>query len=116
LQTDASNSGPGVFIRRAPIRGEVAFVFNGAGAAYRGMGKELLAAVPSLGETLRQRSPLLASYFERDWPGDDADTPPLQRLWAASYFCQAHALLSTDVLGLRCDAVIGYSSGESNSL
>ncbi|MFO7562215.1 MAG: beta-ketoacyl synthase N-terminal-like domain-containing protein [Enhygromyxa sp.] len=111
-----SNAGPGVFVRRRPVAGQIAFVFNGAGAAYPGMGAELLAAIPSLGAAVRERSPALASYFERPWPADEAEVPPLQRLWAASYLCQAHARLSFDLLGLRCDAVIGYSSGESNSL
>ncbi|HVI01797.1 MAG TPA: beta-ketoacyl synthase N-terminal-like domain-containing protein [Enhygromyxa sp.] len=96
--------------------GRLAFVFNGAGAAYPGMGAELVAALPSLAASLRERSPVLASYFDRPWPSDDAATSPLQRLWAASYLCQLHAKLSTELLGLRCDAVIGYSSGESNSL
>jgi acyl transferase domain-containing protein/3-hydroxymyristoyl/3-hydroxydecanoyl-(acyl carrier protein) dehydratase/1-acyl-sn-glycerol-3-phosphate acyltransferase len=103
-------------LSRHKIEGQLAFVFNGAGAAYASMGAELLAAIPSLGESVRARSPVLASYFERPWPADEADVPPLQKLWAASYLCQLHAKLSTDVLGLRCDAVIGYSSGESNSL
>src|SRR5690606_24523755 len=118
LQFDGggTQAGPGVFVRRRPIAGPIAFVFNGAGAAYPGMGAELLAAIPSLAAAVRERSPLLASYFERPWPSDPAEVPPLQRLWAASYLCQVHARLSFDLLGLRCDAVIGYSSGESNSL
>jgi acyl transferase domain-containing protein/3-hydroxymyristoyl/3-hydroxydecanoyl-(acyl carrier protein) dehydratase/1-acyl-sn-glycerol-3-phosphate acyltransferase len=108
--------GSGVSLPRAPVHGEVAFVFGGAGAAYPGMGAELFAALPRLHRFVAEASPELAAYFDRPWPAADADTPPLQRLWASSFLAQAHARLSTELLGLRPDAFIGYSSGESNAL
>jgi acyl transferase domain-containing protein/3-hydroxymyristoyl/3-hydroxydecanoyl-(acyl carrier protein) dehydratase/1-acyl-sn-glycerol-3-phosphate acyltransferase len=105
-----------VFVRRAPITGELAFVFGGAGAAYGGMGAELLAALPELRRSVAAASPALASYFEQPWPSNEAEVPPLQRLWASSFIAQVHARLATEILGLRPAAAIGYSSGESNSL
>jgi acyl transferase domain-containing protein/3-hydroxymyristoyl/3-hydroxydecanoyl-(acyl carrier protein) dehydratase/1-acyl-sn-glycerol-3-phosphate acyltransferase len=113
---DGTPTGPGVFVRRTPITGELAFVFGGAGAAYGGMGVELLAALPELGRSVATASPALASYFEHPWPTDEADVPPLQRLWASSFLAQVHARLATERLGLRPAAAIGYSSGESNAL
>ncbi|PRQ09347.1 beta-ketoacyl synthase N-terminal-like domain-containing protein [Enhygromyxa salina] len=109
---DGGPTGPGVFIRRAPIHGELALVFNGAGAAYEGMAQPLLNALPSLGRELAARSPALAAAYEAAW----IDVEPLQQLWASSFVSQLHARLSTELLGLRPSAVIGYSSGESNSL
>lgn len=108
-------TGPGVHVRREPIRGELALVFNGAGAAYEGMGSTLLDALPELRRELSSHAPALADSFFAPWPAGD-EVEPLQRLWASSYLSQAHARISTQLLGLRPHAVIGYSSGESNSL
>lgn len=104
---------PGVHLRRRPIGGELALVFNGAGAAYPGMGEGLLDALPELRRELAQTSPELAASHLAPWLDE---VEPLQRLWASSYLSQAHARISEQLLGLRPQAVIGYSSGESNSL
>ena len=40
--------GRGVYFRTAPIGGDMAFVFTAAGAAYNGMGAQLLRAIPEL--------------------------------------------------------------------
>ncbi len=107
--------GPGVHFRAAPIGGELAFVFSGAGSAYGGMGHDLVTALPSLGQRLATRSPAAVAAFSAPWTDEDK-VPPLQRLWASSALCQLHAGLTQDIFGLHPDAVIGYSSGESNSL
>src|SRR6185503_8612642 len=49
-------AGAGVYFREQPIGGETAFVFAGAGAAYHGMGRELLQRFPQLRERLAARS------------------------------------------------------------
>jgi acyl transferase domain-containing protein/3-hydroxymyristoyl/3-hydroxydecanoyl-(acyl carrier protein) dehydratase/1-acyl-sn-glycerol-3-phosphate acyltransferase len=112
---DGTPTGPGVFVRRRPIAGELAWVFNGAGAAYPGMGDALLDALPAIRRSLAEHSPGLAACYDAPWT-DATEVEPLQRLWASSYLSQAHARISSSLLGLRPRAVIGYSSGESNSL
>lgn len=109
-------AGPGVYYQRRPIEGELAFVYTGAGAAYHGMGKELLAGLPELGAQLRGRYAGLdqALQWAIEGPSSYA-AQPLEKLWGASGVCQLHAELSKN-LGLIPDAAIGYSSGESNSL
>lgn len=111
-------AGPGVHYRGEPVEGELAFVFTSAGSAYRGMGRELLAELPELGDQLGRRFEGLADAFS--WVFDDSlDAPPPtneERLWGASCVSQIHAELSRGLLGLRPDAAIGYSSGESGSL
>ncbi|MDP6931390.1 MAG: beta-ketoacyl synthase N-terminal-like domain-containing protein, partial [Myxococcota bacterium] len=111
-------AGRGVHFRDAPIEGELALVFTGAGAAYRGMGAELLTVVPQLADRVQQRFTGLGQALA--WAYDPAmenqRPTELQQLWGASALCQVHAELSMGVLGLRPDAVIGYSSGETNSL
>ena len=111
--------GPGVHYRQAPLGGELAFVFAGAGATYAGMGKALLQALPELGRSLVDSSPAAAEAFSKVLAADEAAADSFsvsQRLWASSALCQLHAHLTRHHLGLRPDAVIGYSSGESNAL
>ncbi len=110
---DGLPPGPGVHVRLQPVRGETAFVFTGAGAAYAGQGAPLLRAFPELEDVLVEH-PELAAAYDAPWIGDEA--PELQRLWSSSALCGVHDRLSREVLKLTPDAVIGYSSGESNSL
>lgn len=106
-------AGPGVHVRLAPVHGETAFVFAGAGAAYAGQGRGLLGAFPELTSVLDEH-PELQAAFDAPWGAEHA--PELQRLWSSSALCGLHDRLSRQILGLTPQAVIGYSSGESNSL
>ena len=107
--------GVGVHYRRAPVAGEVAFVYPAAGAAYQGMGRDLLRTLPELGDRLTRHVP-----FPRiaRWIYGDTPRPPsaAEFLWATSALSQIHTDLTREVLGLEPDAVIGYSSGETNTL
>ncbi|MFT5695664.1 MAG: acyl transferase domain-containing protein, partial [Myxococcota bacterium] len=109
-------AGEGVHYRAAPVIGDLAFVFTSAGSAYHGMGEELLAMLPELGDRLGGRFDGLADAM--GWVFDDPKKSATndQRLWGASCLSQMHAELSRGLLGIQPDAAIGYSSGESNSL
>jgi acyl transferase domain-containing protein/3-hydroxymyristoyl/3-hydroxydecanoyl-(acyl carrier protein) dehydratase len=112
---EGAPAGSAVHFRERPIGGELAFAFSGAGASYAGMGRELLQVFPQLLDPLLQRSRRLSIAL--DW-SLAAETKPsaVQQLWGASALSQLHLALSTEVLGLRPDAWIGYSSGETNAL
>ncbi len=104
----------GIHFRERGVEGDQAFVFTGAAAAYAGMGRELLLAFPELTDRLGRRVGRLDAAA---WVYGDGDAEPsvLDQLWGSSLLCQAHAELSRR-LGLRADATLGYSSGESNAL
>jgi acyl transferase domain-containing protein len=107
-------AGRGVHFRTAPVVGEMAFVFAGGGAAYNGMGVQLLRAMPELVDAVSARCALgdVAGWiFDADHAPSASDY-----LWGTSLLSQAHARLTLDVLKLRPEAAIGYSSGETNSL
>ncbi|MEJ7800178.1 MAG: beta-ketoacyl synthase, partial [Ilumatobacter sp.] len=106
--------GVGVRFRPAPLRGEMAFVFTAGGAAYHGMGSQLLRALPEIAAPISAAFPAdaVSSWIFRP---DDVPTPA-DYLWGTSLLSQVHARLTLGVLGLRPDAAIGYSSGESNML
>ena len=106
--------GAGIHFRAAPVTGELALVFTAAGAAYPGMGRELLQAFPELGDRLAARFPSVGEAM--DWVWGERVPSELEMLWGASALCQIHAELSLGELALRPAATIGYSSGESNAL
>lgn len=110
-------SGEGVHISDRAIEGEMAFVFTGAGAAYKDMGRALLSAFPQLTEALPGSFASLPEVLNWAYTDDSSYKPSvLDKLWGASALCQLHALCSTELLKLKPDATIGYSSGESNAL
>ncbi|MWC29610.1 beta-ketoacyl synthase N-terminal-like domain-containing protein [Paenibacillus sp. MMS18-CY102] len=109
--------GPGIFYSEAPIGGELGFVYAGAASAYAGMGSGLLAAIPELGSAIHERFSTAAEaagwlYAEQAERAPD----PLSMLGGASLLTQIHAAFTQQWLGLRPQAVIGLSSGETNAL
>ena len=106
----------GVAYRAAPLPGDTAAVFTGAAASYLGMGRELALAMPGAVAKLRGRFASMQGATE--WSFGETAEPghPLDQLWASAFLCQLHSELVRDVFGLKPDATIGYSSGESNAL
>jgi acyl transferase domain-containing protein/3-hydroxymyristoyl/3-hydroxydecanoyl-(acyl carrier protein) dehydratase/1-acyl-sn-glycerol-3-phosphate acyltransferase len=115
LETGAP-AGPGIHFRERSVSGEVAFVFAGAGAAYRGMGRDLLERLPGLAVSLSRRSRRLPRALAWSFEDDSREPTVLEQLWGASALCQLHAELTLGLLGLTPDAWMGYSSGETNAL
>jgi 3-hydroxymyristoyl/3-hydroxydecanoyl-(acyl carrier protein) dehydratase/GNAT superfamily N-acetyltransferase len=111
---EGAPAGAAIHFCERPIRGELAFALAGAGAAYPGMGRELLLQLPQLGERLALRSSRLATALDAWWASETAEAET--QLWAASALSQLHLEFSRGVLGLRPDAWLGYSSGETNAL
>lgn len=109
-------AGNGIHFCERPISGELAFVFAGAGASYHGMGRSLLQHFPHLRDRLAERSRRLPSALS--WAFGDVGKQPsaLEQLWGASALSQLHLELSQNLLGLKADAWLGYSSGETNAL
>jgi acyl transferase domain-containing protein/3-hydroxymyristoyl/3-hydroxydecanoyl-(acyl carrier protein) dehydratase/1-acyl-sn-glycerol-3-phosphate acyltransferase len=107
----------GVYYAKAPIAGDLAFVFPGAAAAYPGMGREFLLAFPEIGDKLLERFPKLEQLLPwLDPLREDLLQDPQMVLFGSTFFCQVHAAWSKNVLGLRPQAVLGVSSGETNAV
>ncbi|MFD6194265.1 beta-ketoacyl synthase N-terminal-like domain-containing protein [Streptomyces sp. NPDC060275] len=101
----------GLLYRDAPVAGETGFVYTNGSAAYPGMGRELMLVLPSLGEAVLARHGTAAGPVE---PGSAPTT--LERIRSAARLATVHTELCRGLLGLRPDAAIGYSSGESAAL
>ncbi|MFJ8751508.1 beta-ketoacyl synthase N-terminal-like domain-containing protein [Streptomyces sp. NPDC102441] len=100
-----------VLYRDGPVTGQTAFVYTNGSAAYPGMGHELMLALPSLGEAVRDGHRALGTRL-RSGPVHGV----LGQIWAAAEVGVLHTAFSREVLGLRPDAALGYSSGESTAL
>jgi acyl transferase domain-containing protein/3-hydroxymyristoyl/3-hydroxydecanoyl-(acyl carrier protein) dehydratase/1-acyl-sn-glycerol-3-phosphate acyltransferase len=108
--------GPGIHFRERPVDGEVAFIFAGAGAAYRGMGRDLVERLPGLADSLARRSRRLPRSLAWSFEDGSREATVLEQLWGASALCQLHAELTRGLLGIEPHAWLGYSSGETNAL
>ncbi|MCB9117196.1 MAG: beta-ketoacyl synthase [Caldilineaceae bacterium] len=107
----------GIYWSPAPMPGEVGFVFTPAAAAYQGMGRELLLALPDLADDVVGKFPCLTRT--QDWLST-APRPvtgdPFQILQGCALLSMTHALLTQEWLGIKPDAMLGVSSGETNTM
>ena len=107
----------GIFWSAEPVAGEIAFAFPGAAAAYQGMGRELLLTLPELGERVTEKFPVLArSQHWLEEAGGQPTPGPFEILQGCTLLSQVHAVLMREWLGLEPQAVLGVSSGETNSV
>jgi acyl transferase domain-containing protein/3-hydroxymyristoyl/3-hydroxydecanoyl-(acyl carrier protein) dehydratase len=100
----------GVAFRATPLGGETAFVYTKGSAAYPGMGADLMLAFPALAD---MDGVDLAAWAYR---GDGRPADSLAQILGVGYLARLHTRISREVLGIRPDAAIGYSSGESAAL
>ncbi|MEU7768119.1 beta-ketoacyl synthase N-terminal-like domain-containing protein [Nocardia sp. NPDC049190] len=107
----------GVAFRERPVEGEVAFVYTNGSACYPRMGRDVLLAFPDIVDRLERRCGPLRDFAGWAYTGDGTEVPHvLNQIWGASLLAQVHTELTRGVLGLEPAAVLGYSSGETNSL
>ncbi len=114
--TGAGRRPEGVAFCETPTKGEIAFVFTNGAAAYQGMGKELMHAFPEIMATVEARC---GSLDAAGWAYMDAKVDSvraLDQIWGAGLLAQVHTEINRGLLGISPNAVIGYSSGESNAL
>jgi 3-oxoacyl-(acyl-carrier-protein) synthase/3-hydroxymyristoyl/3-hydroxydecanoyl-(acyl carrier protein) dehydratase/1-acyl-sn-glycerol-3-phosphate acyltransferase len=96
-----------------PTRGELAWVFTGAAAAYPGAGRGLLRAFPVLGADLWATAPRLAGELPALIGQNELSLR--DQLQLATSVSQLQTLLLRR-LGVEPDACLGLSSGETNAL
>ena len=112
LEQDEIPEGEGIQFGEGKPEGELAFMFTGSAAVYPRMGRGLLSAFPELRQRLskldkaEEIAPLLAR----------ASLSEFEQLCAGTLLSQAHAILLQDILGVKADAALGLSLGESNAL
>ncbi|MEV7422203.1 beta-ketoacyl synthase N-terminal-like domain-containing protein [Streptomyces sp. NPDC091212] len=100
-----------VLYRDEPVAGRTAFVYTNGSAAYPGMGHELMLALPCLGEAVRAGHGAIGARLR-----SRTERGVFGQIWDAAELAVFHTVLTREVLGLRPDAAVGYSSGESAAL
>ncbi|QHY99739.1 Mycocerosic acid synthase [Streptomyces sp. S4.7] len=100
-----------VLYRDRPVTGRTAFVYTNGSAAYPGMGHELMLALPSLGEAVRAGHGAIGARLR-----SGSERGVLDQIWGAAELAVHHTVFTREVLGLRPEAALGYSSGESAAL
>ncbi|WP_198037077.1 hypothetical protein [Nocardia sp. BMG51109] len=106
----------GTAYRDTPLSGGLAFTFPGSGVEIPGMGRELLADYPGPTTDVAARCGGLAelsAWAAADLPLEESPTHGVLALMQLGLL---QAEIGTRILGLRPDAVIGYSLGETNGL
>jgi acyl transferase domain-containing protein/3-hydroxymyristoyl/3-hydroxydecanoyl-(acyl carrier protein) dehydratase len=104
--------GEGIQFGEGKAEGELAFMFTGSAAVYPRMGRGLLSAFPELRQRLAKldKAAEIAPLLAR------ASLSEFEQLCAGTLLSQAHAILLQDILGVKPDAALGLSLGESNAL
>lgn len=107
---------PGVFYSSSTVKGELGFVFTGAASAYPGMGREFFAAFPQAKKALIEKFPVLSQC--QPWLSSTMAKPESEFavLQGCSLLSQMHAQVTQQLLGIKPDAMLGVSSGETNSM
>lgn len=99
-------------------KGQIAFVYPGSGNHFRGMGRDIACRWPQVLDTLDRENLSLASQFARSRFWSDTNNGELThqdvifgQVWLGTFV--------SDVIsgfGIRPDAIIGYSLGETAGL
>jgi PfaB family protein len=118
----------GIYFAQDPLawRGQVAFVFPGAGNSYPGMGRELVLRFPELLDRFSARTEHARARTNEYWvlprqlvtkraPRDDVRSPQ-EMIWAGGYYTQMLSEALRGRLGIHPHVAIGYSLGESSGL
>ena len=108
-----------VFFSREPLGpgGQLAFVYPGSGSQFTGMGRELCLQWPEILRALEGSSEKLSSQLRTPEIWQSGPTPSDARTVILSQV--ALGTLATDLMsrfGVRPDAVVGYSLGETAGL
>jgi acyl transferase domain-containing protein/3-hydroxymyristoyl/3-hydroxydecanoyl-(acyl carrier protein) dehydratase len=108
-----------VFYAPQPLgpKGKVAFVFPGSGNQFDGMGRDLSAHWPAALRRQQAENECLRSQYAPDhfWTGRALEAPARELMFGQ---VTVGSLVSDIVasLGVRCDAMVGLSLGESAGL
>jgi len=105
--------GDGIMFGSGTAKGEMAFAFTGSAAAYPRMGRGLFMAFPDLSARMGKAFPEAARIAHLM---SKPELSAYEQLCAVTLLSQAQTLLLRDMLGLKPDAVMGLSLGETNSL
>lgn len=112
LMDERQPQGEGVYFGEGAAKGDLAFMFTGSAAVYPRMGRGFLAAFPDVAERLGEfeKAREIAELLSK------SKLTEFEQLCTGTLVGQAHAILLLERLGLKPDAALGLSLGESSAL
>jgi acyl transferase domain-containing protein/3-hydroxymyristoyl/3-hydroxydecanoyl-(acyl carrier protein) dehydratase len=106
----------GIYYREQALQGDIAFVYTGGAASYRGMGSDLWKAIPEEADKFSTQYQSFANWIDWIYQPAFVRASPFDKICASSFLTQFHTHLTTSLLEIQPQAVFGLSSGETNSL
>ena len=96
--------------------GKIAFMFSGQGAQFIGMGKDLYDNVPCVKELFDKAEQMRKGTLDLMFSGDEAELKQTVNTQPCMYLADLGAARALESMGVKPDAVAGFSLGEIAAL
>ena len=96
--------------------GKIAFMFSGQGAQFIGMGKDLYDNVPCVKELFDKAEQIRNGTLNLMFSGDEAELKQTVNTQPCMYLADLGAARALESMGIKPDAVAGFSLGEIAAL
>lgn len=96
--------------------GKIAFMFSGQGAQFIGMGKDLYDNVPCVKELFDKAEQMRNGTLDLMFSGDEAELKQTVNTQPCMYLADLGAARALESMGVKPDAVAGFSLGEIAAL
>lgn len=96
--------------------GKIAFMFSGQGAQFIGMGKDIYDNVPVVKELFDKAEAQRNGTLDLMFSGDENDLKQTVNTQPCMYLCDLGAARALESMGVKPDAVAGFSLGEIAAL
>ena len=96
--------------------GKIAFMFSGQGAQFIGMGKDLYDNVPCVKELFDKAEQMRNGTLNLMFSGDEAELKQTVNTQPCMYLADLGAARALESMGIKPDAVAGFSLGEIAAL
>lgn len=106
----------GIYYREQPLNGKIALVFATSNTFYPNMGIDISLAFPQLMPKIHEYYPKLQEVLQLLYGQTEFTKNYVHETWVTTYLSCLHYLITTEILGIKPQAVLGHSRGEAIAL